>query len=83
MSASQTSQPSSSQSTQVVASRKAQRNRLRTIFRASLCLVVLEALSTFAPMAPAIRIGLVAISLMASLTGIAAVLILIRLDSKH
>jgi len=63
--------------------KKAQRQRLRTIFRVNLCLVVLEALSIFAPMGPMARLGMSAIALMISLIGIVAVLVLWRLDCKQ
>ncbi len=60
----------------------AQRQRLRTIARASLCLVGLEALSTFLEMPAIARLGMAAMASTAAVAGIASILRLWWLDSK-
>ena len=83
MSANQIKKAINTHQAQVDASTYAQRQRLRTIARVSLCLVVLEAFSTFLPMGATARLGAFLIALIASLIGIAAALWLWRLDSKQ
>lgn len=83
MSANQTKKAINAHQTQVDASTYAQRQRLRTIARVSLCLVLLEAFSNFLPMGAKAREGALVMALIASLIGIAAALWLWRLDSKQ
>jgi hypothetical protein len=83
VSANQASHKVNAISGQVDAKTKSLRLRLRTIARASFCLVGLETLSSFFDMPASARLGALAIALVASLIGIAAVLWLWRLDSKQ